>query len=272
MKYISLPILFFVLTFQSCQQNTQVRQHAALDSVASPSIDSSSQGLAVGDKPSATNLSPSIFMIDTYRIFEGMEDPSKILDENWLDLYEENGHYHLAPIDYKIEDGYNECAEVETKTVVSKRNSILFLNFPFLKSGEVDHLKIIQAEVWPGESVIYNFNSQKYQLKGYGDITSTQVQTNDKGHEEIFHDVKNYKLTYSHNESTEANMLQVEQFNDTFIKTLFVGDIDRDGKLDFIISDPTDYEENSIRLILSSQINNNDIEKSSFQQNVQFDC
>ncbi|MNT99017.1 hypothetical protein D3C72_2417490 [compost metagenome] len=67
-------------------------------------------------------------------------------------------------------------------------------------------------------------------------------------------------------------MIQEEQFNDTFIKTLFVGDIDRDGKLDFIISKPTNYEENSIMLILSSQIKENNIQKNSFQQSVQFDC
>ena len=66
--------------------------------------------------------------------------------------------------------------------------------------------------------------------------------------------------------------MKADQFHDTFIKTLFVGDIDRDGKLDFIISNPLDYEESSTLLILSSQIKNDDIEKSSFEQALQFDC
>jgi hypothetical protein len=211
-------------------------------------------------------------MIDTYRIYEGSEDPSKILNKEWIDLYEENGEYHLAQVDYKIEDGYNECAEIPTKTVVSKRNSILFLNFPFLKVGKIENLKITQAEIWPKETVQYSFNNQKYLLKGYGDITGTQVQSNELGHEEIFHDVKNYKMTYSFNSGPEISMFKAEQFNNTFIKTLFVGDIDRDGKLDFIISNPTDYEENSIMLILSSQIKDQGIEKSKYEQNVQFDC
>lgn len=140
------------------------------------------------------------------------------------------------------------------------------LKLSFLKAGKIENLKITQAEIWPKETVIYNFNNQKYQLKGYGDILGTQVRSNDQGREEVFHEVKNYKLTYSYNGSSEANMIQEEQFNDTFIKTLFVGDIDRDGKLDFIISKPTNYEENSIMLILSSQIKENNIQKIVFSK------
>lgn len=270
MKYLSFTALFITLIFPSCQNKTQINSTTAKDSVVAKRNDSH-----VVDSPNV-NTSPnqdaSIFMIDTYRIYEGAEDPAKILNNEWFDLYEENGEFHLAKVNYKIEDGYNECAEIPTKTVISKRKSILFLNFPFLKAGKIESLKISQAEIWPKETIIYNFKDQKYQLKGYGDIIGTQVQSNEQGHEEIFHEVKNYKLTYSFNEGTEVPMFQTDQFHDTFIKTLFVGDIDRDGKLDFIFSNPTDYEENSIMLILSSQIKAQDIEKSKYEQNVQFDC
>ena len=272
MKYLSLTTLLLALTIQSCQNNTQVNKTIPTDSVTTTTGDITTSTTKKPNNLKNSTPAGSIVMIDTYRIYEEAEDPSKILNKNWFDLYEENGQYYLAKVDYKIEDGYSECAGVPTKSVISKRNSMLFLNFPFLKAGKIENLKITQAEIWPKETVIYNFNNQKYQLKGYGDILGTQVRSNDQGREEVFHEVKNYKLTYSYNGSSEANMIQEEQFNDTFIKTLFVGDIDRDGKLDFIISKPTNYEENSIMLILSSQIKENNIQKNSFQQSVQFDC
>ena len=272
MKYLSLITIMLAVTFQSCQPNSQVQKSNHVDTVTTKDADTLNDTVSTNNSNIKRPAVSSIFMIDTYRIFEESEDPSTILNENWLDLYEENGQYYLAKVDYEIEDGYSECAGVPTKSVISKRNSILFLNFPFLKEGKIENLKIIQGQIWPNDNVLYTFNNQQYQLKGYGKINSTSVQTNEKGHEEVFHDVENYKLTYSANRGKEINMLQVDSFNDTFIKTLFVGDIDRDGKLDFIISNPTNYEENGILLILSSQIKDNDIEKSSFQQRVQFDC
>lgn len=272
MKYLSLTALFITLIFQSCQNQNQTNKTTTPDDTAA--IETSSDTNAVNSPSIKTSPSneASIFMIDTYRMDEYSEDPEKILNEGWLDLYEEKGEYYLAKVDYKIEDGFSECAGVPTKGIISKRNSILFLNFPFLKAGKIENLKITKAEIWPKETVLYDFNNQKYLLKGYGDIVGTNIQTNDQNHEEVFHDVKNYKLTCSVNGNSEMNMFKAEQFNDTFIKTLFVGDIDRDGKLDFIISTPTDYEENSIMLILSSQVKDNDLDKSSYKQDVQFDC
>lgn len=270
MKYLSLTALFITLIFQSCQNQSQINKTIPKDTAVENTSDTNVVNSPISN--TSPNKDASIFMIDTYRIYEDSENPEKILNEGWLDLYEEKGEYHLAKVDYKIEDGFSECAGVPTKGVISKRNSILFLNFPFLKAGKIENLKITKAEIWPKETVQYNFNNQKYLLKGYGDIVGTNIQTNDQNHEEVFHDVKNYKLTCSFNGNAEINMFKADQFNDTFIKTLFVGDIDRDGKLDFIISTPTDYEENSIMLILSSQIKDNDIEKSSYKQDVQFDC
>lgn len=274
MKYLSLTTLLIALAFQACQNTNQVNKTSAKDSsITANTPDIINHDIIQQNRTNnKSNPTVPIFMIDTYRIFEESEDPSKILNNDWLDLYEENGQYYLGKVDYEIEEGYNECAELPTKTVVSKRNSILFLNFPFLKAGKIENLKISQAKIWPKESTLYTFNNQKYQLKGYGEITGTQIYSNDEGHEEVFHEVKNYKLAYSLNGGAEHSALQIDQFNNTFIKILFVGDIDRDGKLDFIIATPTNYEENSITLILSSQIKDNDIEKSSFKQDVQFDC
>lgn len=276
MKNLKYTSMLVALATLSCQGTATSPQSAKNDST----IDSHTT--AVFDSTVSTNpinhteekdqaQEKRIMMIDSYRLFEDYEDPSKILTDDWFDLYEENGEYHLEKVAYKIESGYDDCAQLETKVVVSKRNSLLFLNFPFLKIGKIDHLKIIQGEIWPKESVAYSFHNQTYLLKGYGDIESTSVQT-DNGKDHIFHDVSNYKLTYTINSGKETQLIHTNDFNDVFMNTLFVGDIDRDGKLDFIFSNPTDYEESRIIVILSSQIKDGNIEKSSYEQAIQSDC
>lgn len=133
MKYLSLTALFITLIFQSCQNQSPVNKTIPNDTAASD-ITSDTNAVSKPSIKTSTNKEASIFMIDTYRIYDDSEDPSKILNDGWLDLYEEKGEYYLAKVDYKIEDGFSECAGVPTKGVISKRNSILFLNFPFFKS------------------------------------------------------------------------------------------------------------------------------------------
>jgi len=59
----------------------------------------------------------------------------------------------------------------------------------------------------------------------------------------------------------------VDQYDDVFMSTLFVGDIDRDGILDFIFSNPSNYEEEAMLLFLS-----NHGKSLLFEAEVQFDC
>ena len=46
--------------------------------------------------------------------------------------------------------------------------------------------------------------------------------------------VKNYRLYLTVNNNSEALVISEDSFQDTFVELLFVGDINRHGKLDFI--------------------------------------
>lgn len=66
--------------------------------------------------------------------------------------------------------------------------------------------------------------------------------------------------------------MEQESFNDTFVEILFIGDIDRDGKPDFIFGTNRNYEEERVFLYLSSEaIEGKQIKKVS-EIAVQFDC
>lgn len=212
-----------------------------------------------------------ILIPSTYRTYEN-ENPVNALTQNWIDLYEENGEYFLGKADYEIEKGFDECSGDSTKTINSKRKSLIFMNDPGLKLEKIKSLKITKDKIWPKESSGFSFNNVKYNLRGEGKVLSTSEGTTDDGKPDVFKEVKNYKLFLSGENGVEKLLLQQENFNDTFVKLLFAGDIDGDGKLDFIFNANRDYEENRVILFLSSKAENGASVKKIAEIAVQFDC
>ena len=89
---------------------------------------------------------------------------------------------------------------------------------------------------------------------------------------QTYQNVKDYKLYISADAGPESLFLQQESFNDTFVELLFIGDIDRDGKPDFIFGANRDYEEERVILYLSSKAEKGKIIKNVSEIAVQFDC
>lgn len=267
--FIVFSLILGLFSLQACT-NSSVKQHKNLPDTARTSDSltlSTSDSAASLTSPKADSSQGQIFLVRSYRIWE-KEDPTAVLNKEWYDLYEENGQYYLGKADYEVKDGFDDCAQVATKSVESRRNSLLFLKLKGLKVGAVEHVKISHSEIWPKESVAYSFNNHKIKLQASGTIKSTEVQIDEKGHEKVFHDVADYKLSYISNyENKEKLLFQVDQYDDVFMSTLFVGDIDRDGILDFIFSNPSNYEEEAMLLFLS-----NHGKSLLFEAEVQFDC
>lgn len=264
-KYTAFITILALLLIQACNSPTPNKKDTPTDSLVS----ADSLHLSPTD---STSLSPAhstngqIFLVRSYRIWE-KEDPTAVLNKDWLDLYEREGRYYLEKVDYVVKDGYDECAQVPTKSIESKRNSLIFLNIKGLKPGPMDNIQVNHSEIWPKESVEYNFKSQHIMLKGSGDIKSTEIQTDQKGHEKIFHEVANYTLKAILAGGEEIKMLHKDQYDHVFMSTQFVGDIDRDGQLDFIFSNPSNYEEEALLLFLSNGGN-----PLVFDASEQFDC
>lgn len=212
-----------------------------------------------------------ILLPRSYRTYEG-KNPASSLTGNWIDLYEENGEYYLKKADFKIEKGFDECSGDSLKSIVPKNKTIVFMNYPELKSGKIKSLKLDKNKVWPKEKLSFKFNDIDYTLRGEGKVLSEEKRSTDNDKEEVFKKVEHYKLYLSIGNKAERLLLAEESFDDTFIELLFAGDVDGDGKLDLIFSANRNYEEERIILFLSSKAEKENVIKKVSEIAVQFDC
>ena len=211
-----------------------------------------------------------ILLPTQYRDWENKNEVDN-LSNDWFDLHIKDGVYYLDKPNYKVERGYSECSGDSTKIIHSKNKTILLINDLSLKLGEVNSLKIKKNKIWPNEKLTIKFGSIEYTLRAEGKIISSEKVNTDNG-EELYQKVENYKLYISTNNSNETLFLKQESFNDTFVEILFIGDIDRDGKADFIFGTNRHYEEERVFLYLSSKAKNRQIIKKVSEIAVHFDC
>lgn len=212
-----------------------------------------------------------ILLPRSYRTFENVNDASA-LNEKWMELYEENGQYYIGKAKFTVESGFDECSGDSLKSILPKNKTLIYINNPELKAGKIESLKIDEDKVWPKEKLTVTFNKQRYILQAEGKVLSEFKVSNDDNKEEIFKNVKDYKLYITTENTPKTTLLTQESFNDTFVVLLFAGDIDGDGKLDFIFGANRDYEEERVILFLSSKAKKDEAVKKVSEIAVQFDC
>lgn len=269
MKKIILPFLVLSILF-SCKDDKKVRtqesQNPAKNQIAKDSVVNDD---VIAEEDVKNDF--DILLPDGYRDNQG-ENPANSLNKDWIDLFEENGIYYLGKTDFTIEKGYDECVGDSIRSIVSKNKTILFMNYPQLKLGKIKSLKLVKNKIWPGEKLTLKFNDTDYIFRAEGKVLSTEKRSLDDNKEENYKKVENYKLYLKANNGPEKLLLQVETFNDTFVELLFAGDIDNDGKLDFIFGANRDYEETRVMLFLSSKAEHEEPVKKVSQIAIQFDC
>ncbi len=248
-----ITYLIFALFFTSCQNENKVKTNTS-ETVT---------------KTQKTH-DMDILLTGTYRSFEN-ENPVNSLSKDWIDLHYKDGKYYLAPVDYSISNGFDECTGDSTKILKSKNNTIIFIHNLKASLGEIHAVKIEKNKIWPNEKMIYHFNKMAYTLRAEGNIISSNKIATDQG-EEIFHQVEDYKLYISTDQNKETLCLEESTFNDTFVEVLFVGDIDKDEKLDFIFKANRHYEEERFILYLSSKANAASPIKKVAEMAISFDC
>lgn len=212
-----------------------------------------------------------ILLPRSYRTY-GNLNPVSSLTKNWMDLYEDNGEYFLGKADFEIEKSFDECSGDSLQSISPKNKTIVFMDYPELKVGKVKSLKISKDKIWPKEKVAYTFNGINYAFRAEGKVLSEFKVATDNDGEEIFKNVANYKLYLKIGNSAEKLLLAEDSFQDTFVVLLFAGDIDGDGKLDFVFGANRNYEEERVVLFLSSKAKNDEGVKKVSEIAVQFDC
>ncbi len=211
-----------------------------------------------------------ILLPSTYRDYEN-DNPADYLNKNWIALFKEGSKYYTNKANYKIELGESECSGTSTKTIKTENKTLLFIKDSNIKYDEIYHQKIDKNKIWPKEVVVFKYNNIDYKIRAEGKFISPEKTLSKKG-SDFYADVKNYKLYISTNNNNESLFLEEESFKDTFVEILFVGDIDSDGKLDFIFQANRDYEEERVILFLSSYATKKEIIKKIDEIAIQFDC
>lgn len=218
------------------------------------------------------NFTPkfAILLPSNYRDWNEENSTDK-LSTDWFDLHLKNGHYLLGKPDFKFERSYDPCSGDSTTIIKSKHKTTLFLEDKKLQLGEVKHIQLSKEKLWPKEKMEFQFNENTYTLRAEGNVLKTENWSTDDG-TEIFKYVENYRLYISVNGGPTTLLFSQESFEETFTKFLFVGDLNRDGYLDFILESNRHYEEQRAILIYSNKKSNTITFEAASQVFVGFDC
>ncbi|WP_426791597.1 hypothetical protein [Sphingobacterium sp. WOUb80] len=208
-------------------------------------------------QPKDSLIDGQILMPYTYRVFDD-NNVSKIINPSWLELHRKDGKYNIGKAVYSIVYEKEEpCAGLPTETINPKADVLLFFNISALQPGPVDSIPFHNKIVPPNQPMEFSFKNDKYKLVAAGIEFYKDENTN------IEH--PGYTLKLFINNKFIRTLIDQDAYHDTATELEFIGDLDRDGILDFIISSPRDYEEHRKILILSTQ-------KFPYVGTVQFDC
>lgn len=213
-----------------------------------------------------------ILLPRSYRTYDG-QNPVTALSEKWIELYEENGKYFLGKANFKIENDFDQCTGDSLKIISPKNKVIVFINNPELKTGEIESLKINKKTIWPGEKSNLKFNNLKYDFHANGKVLSKSKKWGENDKEEDYMEVEHYKLYLTTGNAFNELLITADTCDgDAFVQLLFAGDIDQDGKLDFVFGANRNYEEERVILFLSSKADKEEAVKKVAEIAVQFDC
>lgn len=236
-----------------------------------PVKDSINKGEIVSEEEFKNDF--DILLPRSYRTYEGGNDAAS-LTENWIELYEENGKYYLGKANFKIEKDFDDCSGDSLMIIAPKNKVLVFMDYPELKVGKIESLKIKKSIIWPGEKLSLKFNNLQYDLRGEGKIISKSKRfTEDENEEDYYMVVEQYKLYLTIGNTSRELLIAADACDgDANVQLLFAGDIDGDGKLDFVFGADRNYEEERVILFLSSKAENDAGIKKVSEIAVQFDC
>lgn len=195
----------------------------------------------------------SVKLLETGDGFHGDQVNAKN-GEIWLGLFRENGKYFLQPSKLEIRRVHDEIVDegedIKTGKSVStsyKAPSVFLLkNAKMLREGEVKTVFFADdfnemTDLKNNSQKNYEFNGEKYNLRVENNISSDEYLG------------KGSKLILSQGGTEQILSYLKDGCNDCAWNVFWVGDLDRDGKLDFYFDLTSHYNVMDKKLFLSSQ-------------------
>ena len=190
---------------------------------------------------------------------------------NWQELtFFSNYKFYLTPITLGIGSWYDECAQTEFTYIGSKplensdsasvsRGGYIYLTGLNASFKEIPSHFHTQLAINPGTPYIFEFGGRKYTLRAEGKLSGSDPLLSTSEYEKdelgravnLVYGYNDYKL-YLESEGI-VQLLNSDAYNHTCLKILFIGDLDGDGKADFLFETNTWYEGEEVSLFLSSK-------------------
>jgi len=213
-------------------------------------IESFSSDLA--NFPLDSLFSSNVLTVGTFHGDEVMDNASQL---KWIGLFKGNTGYYLKQTAIKtkhvydpvLDENEDEKTGWEVQTLIKDSCLLLIEPEPFLADRTIISFKLKTNEIYPGDTLSFTYLGVDYTLFATGDKKKNQFNTD-------YLEVSNYKLFLtikSKGEIRKSLLVAQSRFDEAMIDILFVGDIDGDQLLDFIIDTSSHYNAMSPTLYLS---------------------
>lgn len=182
------------------------------------------------------------------------------IDRSWRALFEKEGQFQVRKVEYALTEEMNECTGSMAIGAFAKEEEqpLFFLSeTTAIGKGIKESLPISKTPLWANTPQTYVFKGKTYVLRAEGKEINSYLYTDDEEVEKTYKQFDDYKLYLSIDGNEEQLLLDIPHFNDTFVQLLFVGDLDQDGKLDFIFDTSADYEQKRVEIYLSKDAKHN---------------
>lgn len=261
-KLIFPIVLMFAFSCQNKQTSNSSTNSDSTTQMSEPKIDSPLTKISTEEtiaEPGIIYSEESILIPHAgYRISTENEIEKILKSGKWLELYKDEKGYKIAKAQYNIIDEDEEpCSGMPTQSIETERNTLALFNINGIKTGKIDSVAFTGETIKPNQSISFDMKGKKYELKAEGfDPLKTD-----------FRNIKNpyYKLSLAQANAPTRTIHLQKEYNDTETTILFIGDLNNDGEVDFILSSPRDYEEERILIILSG-------DTKTYEGTRQFDC
>jgi hypothetical protein len=204
---------------------------------------------------------PNVLLLES-GTFHNNEVPENAEKLNWFGLFIKNGNYSLKQAHLAIKvvqdvvvDEEDEMSGWEVKTKEPDSSLILISGLDLLPSSRIKTFNLNKKELFPGDSIIFDYNNTIYTF---------YVTGNKKKVSEDWYEVTNYKLYLKEkNNGKEKSQLirATGNFDDAYTSFIWIGDIDGDMKLDFIVDITKHYNNSRKALYLSTKANSEEVVK-----------